>query len=331
MDIDDKRMEIDYRSILDIMSTWDVVVSGQVEEICPEGVYRLSSELGEDLILKDIGNIDAQLLTQLAFEREVLHHLQRAGLPVALPLLDSQGRTVVPWRDHYYTLSPRLPSDSATLMPADRDRLLCNYGATIAQMHRALITFPSDKLPDWIGHIDLASEVFDTGFPIILPYLHGKQAVHFQAIRADLHQTMPAALQHLPEQLIHRDCHAENLLSCSTEVTGIVDWDHLTVGPRILDLAYFAVQLAKRQVQNEEEMARWLDEFPLLLSGYEAESALLGEEKSAFPYALIAVPVLFAYWAIETGHSDDYIQIELETIAWLYRNLEVVRERVPTT
>jgi hypothetical protein len=96
-------------------------------------------------------------------------------------------------------------------------------------------------------------------------------------------------------------------------------------------VAYFAVQLAKRQVRNPAAMAQWLDDFPLLLAGYEAESTLLEEEKAAFPQVLIAVPVLFAYWAIETGHSDDYIQTELDTIAWLYRNLEIVRERVQVT
>jgi Ser/Thr protein kinase RdoA (MazF antagonist) len=139
---------------------------------------------------------------------------------------------------------------------------------------------------------------------------------------------MPTALQDLPQQLIHRDCHAENLLSCGTEVTGIVDWDHLTIGPRILDPAYFAVQLAKRRVRDPAAMAQWLDDFPLLLAGYGDESALLAEEMAAFPHVLIAVPVLFAYWAIETGHGDDYIRTELDTMAWLYRHLEGVRDRV---
>lgn len=328
MDIDGKRLETDYQSILDIMSSWNVVVSGPAEEIGPEGIYRLSSERGEDLILKDIGPVGDQLLRQLALEHEVLRHLQAAGLPVALPLPDRRGRTVVPWRVHFYTLSPCLPGDGGTLVSADRERLLRNYGAAIAEMHRALATFPPDRLPDWIGRIDLVSEVFDTGFPIILPYRQGKQAAHFQAICAELHRTMPAALQHLPEQLIHRDCHAENLLSCGTEVTGIVDWDHLTIGPRSLDVAYFAVQLAKRHVHNPVKMAQWLNDCTLLLAGYEAESSLLEEEKTAFPFLLIAVPILFAYWAIETSHSDDYIQTELDTITWLYNNLEVVRAQV---
>jgi Ser/Thr protein kinase RdoA (MazF antagonist) len=143
MDIDNKRLGIDYQSILDIMSAWDVAVSGQVEEICPEGIYRLSSERGEELILKDIGPVDGQLLSQLAFEHEVLRHLLDAGMPVALPLPDSQGQTVVPWRDHYYTLSPCLPSDNAALMPPEHDRLLRNYGTAIAHMHRATLSLPA--------------------------------------------------------------------------------------------------------------------------------------------------------------------------------------------
>jgi Ser/Thr protein kinase RdoA (MazF antagonist) len=325
---DYKRPATDNGSILDIVTAWDVPVSGQVEMICPEGIYRLSSERGDELILKEIGTFDDRSLGQLAFEYEVLLHLQAAGLPVAVPLPDRLGRLAVPWREHLYTLSPCLPNDGATLALAGRHRLLRNYGATIAQMHRALATFPQDRLPDWIGRVELASEVLDTGFPIILPYLEGRQAEEFQAMAAGLARTMPIAFKQLPQQLIHRDCHAENLLSCGTEVTGIVDWDHLTIGPRILDVAYFAVQLAKRQVRNPEAMARWLDDLPLLLAGYEAEIALLEEEKAAFPYVLVSVPVLFAYWAIETGHGDDYIQTELDTIAWLHRNLEEVRKRV---
>jgi Ser/Thr protein kinase RdoA (MazF antagonist) len=324
----DKRPGTDDESIFDILAAWDVTASGPVDMLRPEGIYRLSNERGDRLILKDIGRINDQIEGRLAFEYEVLLHLQSAGLPVAVPLPDAQGRIAVPWKEHYYTLSPSLPDDGGAVSPAGRDGLLRNYGATTAQMHRALATFPHDRLPDWIGHIELASEVLDTGFPIILPYLAGEQAAKFQAMRAGLARTMPTAFQDLPGQLIHRDCHAENLLSCGTVVTGIVDWDHLTIGPRILDVAYFAVQLAKRQVRDPAAMAQWLDDFPLLLAGYEAESALLEGEKSAFPYVLIAVPVLFAYWAIGTGHSDDYIQTELDTTAWLYHNLAVVRERV---
>lgn len=330
MSIDDTSNGPGPEGIANLLAFWDITTCGQTEELSPEGIYRLSTGRGDDLILNDLGPCDAQVLDRFAFEYKVLLHLQAAGLPVALPLADRQGRIAVPWQGHNYTLAPCLPNDGGVLAAPDRLQLLRNYGMTIARMHQALATFPREQISGWIEPIDLASEVVNTGLPIILSYLAGEQADRFQTIRSCLAQTMPAAFQGLPRQLIHRDCHAENLLSCGTQITGIIDWDHLTVGPRILDPAYFAVQLAKRQVRDPEAMARWLDDFPLLLAGYEAHSPLLAAEKAALAYVMIAVPILFAYWAIETGHSDDYVQTELDTLVWLYDNLEIVQTRVYT-
>jgi Ser/Thr protein kinase RdoA (MazF antagonist) len=331
MSIDDTSTGPGPEGVADLLDLWDVTASGRLEELSPEGIYRLMTGYGVALILNDLGPGDWQVLGRFGFEYIILRHLQAAGIPVALPLADRHGRIAVAWRGHNYTLSPCLPDDGGALTGPDRHLLLRNYGAAIARMHRALATFPQEDIRDWIEPIDLASEVFDTGFPIILPYLTGEQAGRFRAIRSALAQKMPAAFQGLTQQLIHRDCHAENLLSCGTQITGIVDWDHLAVGPRILDPAYFAVQLAKRQVRDPQAMARWLDEFPLLLAGYQAVSPLLESEKAALPYVMIAVPVLFAYWAIETGHSDDYIQTELDTLSWSYDNLEVIQRRVNTS
>jgi Ser/Thr protein kinase RdoA (MazF antagonist) len=191
-------------------------------------------------------------------------------------------------------------------------------------MHRALATFPQDRLTEQIGRNDLESEVFKIGLPIILPYLNGDQALSFQTMMATLSKPMKDAFMGLPEQLIHRDCHIGNLLSCGTEVTGIIDWDHLSLGPRILDLAYFAVQIAKRQIHEPDKMTQWLDEMPLVLQGYDQITPLLDQEKAALPYVMIAVPIFFTYWLIETGQFDS-VQIELDAAAWLYRNLDLIR------
>jgi Ser/Thr protein kinase RdoA (MazF antagonist) len=274
-----------------------------------------------------VGNTSSHEPQQLRLEYEVLLHVHEAGLPVALPLPDKQGRIAVPWGEQYYGLAPCLPDTGGELMPMDHDQLLCNYGRTIARMHRALATFPLHELGH-IGRTDLESEVFEIGVPIILRYLPGGQADAFQAIINDLTSGMRSAFRQLSEQLIHRDCHAGNLLSCGTEVSGIVDWDHLVIGPRVLDIAYFAVQLAKNDVHDSEKMAQWFHNLPLLLQGYECESPLLDEEKSAFPYVLISVPILFAYWAIDTNHDDSYIQTELDTVTWLHSQLDILRESV---
>lgn len=57
--------------------------------------------------------------------------------------------------------------------------------------------------------------------------------------------TSPRISTHRPPTSIHGDFHRGNLPVHDGEVSGIVDPDHLPIGPRIYDLAYFlANQLA---------------------------------------------------------------------------------------
>jgi len=314
--------------ISDIVAIWDVRVSGVVEEILPEVLFRFSSERGDDFVLKEVGGIDDSVLNRLEFEYEVIRHVHNSGLPVAVPLRDRQGRVAVAWEGHYYRLAPCLPSADGEVTGSARDLLFHNYGKTIAEMHLALAAFPRDKLDGRVERTVLESEVFDVGMPIITAYLSGRQEAGFRAMLADLAPAMRDALRGLPEQLIHRDCHAENLLSCGSEVTGIVDWDHLIVGPRVLDVAYFAVQAAKHDVRDATKMAQWFHDLPLLVQGYTSVSALSTEEQAVIPYVMIAVPVFFAHWAISAAMDTEYIRQELDAAAWLYDNLDTVQEAV---
>ena len=314
--------------IPDVVAIWDVVVYGAIEEILPEVLFRFSSECGDDLVLKAVGGIDDSVLNRLEFEYEVIQHVHNSGLPVAVPLRDRQGRIAVPWEEHYYRLSPCLPNADGEVTGLARDLLLHSYGETIAQMHLALAAFPHDKLEGGAERAVLESEVIDIGLPTITAYLTGRQEDSFRAMILDLEPAMRDAFRGLPEQLIHRDCHAENLLSCGSEVTGIVDWDHLIVGPRVLDVAYFAVQAAKHDVRDAAKMAQWFHDLPLLVQGYASVSHFSTEELMALPYVMIAVPVLFAHWAIDVAMDADYIQQELDAATWLYDNLDTIQKSV---
>jgi len=88
---------MDTHWISDLVAIWDVVVSGPVEAILPETVFRFSSERGEGFVLKKVGGIDDSRPDRLEFERELLLHVCTAGLPVAVPLRDRRGRIAVPW------------------------------------------------------------------------------------------------------------------------------------------------------------------------------------------------------------------------------------------
>ena len=310
------------------MAVWDVRVCGAVEEILSEVLFRFSSERGDDFVLKEVGAIDDSVLNRLKFEYEVILHVHRSGLSGAVPLRDGQGRIVVPWEGDYYRLSPCLPNADGELTGPPRDLLFHNYGKTIAEMHLTLAAFPHNKLEGRVERTALESEVFDIGLPIITAYLSGGQEDSFRAMIVDLEPVMRDAFRDLPEQLIHRDCHSENLLRCGSEVTGIVDWDHLIVGPRILDVVYFAVQTAKHNVRDAGKTAQWFHDLPLLVQGYASVSALSAEEQAAIPYVMIAVPIFSAHWAISAAKDVDHIQQELDAAAWLCHNLDTIPEAV---
>lgn len=311
---------------IEVLEAWGVVPSGPVEAMQPEGTFRIPTE-GGDLILTRSDPLDARTAEQVRLKHDVLQHLSRAGVPVAVPLPDRQGRIAVPQDGHTYTLSPRLPGQQGTSKPVDCDTLYRNYGVSIARMHRALATFPMEVIAGRAQREILVSRVFDDEIPRLTGNLTGTQAVRFCAMVDGIGEDMRAALEDLPEQLIHRDCHAGNLLSCGDEVTGIIDWDLLRVGARAFDLAYFCAELAKRHVGDPDTMAQWLHDIVLVLHSYDNVNRLSDSEKTAFPYVVVAELIIFTGWVVETAWTV-MLQTELAAMAWMYSNLSVIEERL---
>ncbi|MCJ7738479.1 MAG: phosphotransferase [Anaerolineae bacterium] len=314
---------------LEVLDAWNVTPSGPVEGIDPKGTFRIPMDGGDDLILTCIGGDDARTAEQAALEHGVLQHLDGSGLPVAVPLRDRQGRTAVPHGGCLYALVPRLRGSQGGSKPTDCDELYRSYGGTIARMHMALATFRSEPVALSARREALLPKVFDYGVPYLQGYLNGAEAGRLQAMMADVGEVMRQAFKELPEQLIHRDCHTGNLLSRGTAVTGIIDWDHLCVGVRVFDLAYFAAQLGKRHVGDPDTMVQWIRDVSLVLLGYHQECHLSDGERAAFVYVVIGVFIAFAGWEIEVGWVEA-LQTELDAMAWMYDNLGVIGDQVAT-
>src|SRR6185369_11375613 len=101
-------------------------------------------------------------------------------------------------------------------------------------------------------------------------------------------RAIQAALQGLPEQLIHRDCHPGNILVDGTRVIGFIDCDHLCLAPRLFDLAYYVVHHIKWQTDNDAGTRRVLASVPRLLEGYRARASLPPAEAASLPHAMLA-------------------------------------------
>lgn len=305
-----------------LLEAWRIEPAGPIEELVNGQVFRIPASGGYSLILKNVGENHPQKMRRLVFEHEVLLHVSEAGLPVAVPLLDRAGSEAVPWRQRLYTLTPDLQNYPQETYQYTRSKLFKNYGKAIARMHQALETFPKNNLAEKTWRNDLAEEVFVKGLPLLKNSPNPTMAKVAEMMSGDLHTEMEAAYACLPDQLIHRDCHRGNLLTCKHEVTGIIDWDHLSIGPRLLDVAYFATSEVHRRLQERDIMAHWHKELAWLLQGYHKEEPFSELEKNAFPAILLAIPFLFINWLVSINR-DYWIQVEV--LAWLANNLEEVQ------
>ena len=77
--------------LLEIVAAWDVGTVRKVAAIHPATVFEVERSNGAPLILKGIGLKNQQVTRRFEFEYDVLCHLDRAGVPVAVPILDRRG------------------------------------------------------------------------------------------------------------------------------------------------------------------------------------------------------------------------------------------------
>jgi Ser/Thr protein kinase RdoA (MazF antagonist) len=135
--------------------------------------------------------------------------------------------------------------------------------------------------------------------------------------------TIAAALRDLPEQLIHRDCHPGNILVQGTQVIGFIDCDHICIGTRIFDVAYYAVHHLKWVTDDEAATQRWLRNLPQLLHGYTSQQPLEAAEIAALSAAMMAYHLLLAHWFLR-GSKHESIALEMQALDWLDRNYDSI-------
>ena len=313
-----------HQEAVDVLKYWNVVPSGTLQQIHPERVYHVQTQNGEDLLLKDLGTDYSE--GRLALEFEVLQHLSTAQVPVAVPLLDKRGNPAVISGGHLFTLSPFLkPRGSAETV--SWEALCKTYGMAIGDLHIALASFPTEGLVRRTWRNDPIKESFENRIPSLQQFLQGDQAAWFKRIVGEMESEMKRALADLPEQLIHRDCHPGNVLTDVVEVIGFIDCDHFSIGPRILDLAYFVIHLVKWEVHDPDKTVGWLHYFPLVIQGYEQRSLLSSREKSALPYMIVYVLVMFAdfFYHLE---NEAAAKVELDALAFIHSHLDDIKRRV---
>lgn len=303
-----------------VLAHWDIPPVTSIASIHEKRPVFKITTVGPTFILKDIS--DAPNLTRLAFTRSVIAHVAHTGLRVPIALLSRSAQAVVSSQGRFYLLSEFIEAGEYPSEPERKAELFYSTGQAIATLHQALAAYPDQEVSRKTWREDLAGRVaeWSTALGDGLP---APQGTVVKRIGLERGAAIETALRGLPEQLIHRDCHPGNILVQGTRVIGFIDWDDLCIGPRLFDLAYYAVHHLKWVTDDESATKRWLTALPHLLTGYRAQQSLSPAEVAAFPAAMMAYHLLLAHWFMGLPQPAS-ITLELRALDWIHSHFDAI-------
>ncbi len=272
-------------------------------------VWLVATEDGTSLVLKDLGagaDLDA-VVAQTA----VSVHLAAAGVPVATPVPAPDGSPLVYSGARAFVLTRRLAVRDDRPPPFSA-AYWTEVGVEVARLHLALLTCA----------VDVASWTMDLPLRIgaeVLPELDRAVAAgRLEPVDAGASDRswLRQRLAGLPAQRIHGDLHGGNLLLDGSGVYGVVDFDHLPIGPRVYDLGYLAADIVKNGMREHDDLTTRLPWIAGLVRGYHAASPLTSEERAAIGAHMLATELLMVGVFVDGGASD-HLDLNARTCRWI--------------
>jgi Ser/Thr protein kinase RdoA (MazF antagonist) len=271
-------------------------------------------------MLKEIS--EAPNLTRLQFTHDVLTHVSTSGLQVPLPIPARSAQFAVNSQGRFYLLYKYIKADEYPNDPELMPELFYQTGQAIARLHEALASYPDKEVSYKTWYEDLAGRI-PGWISALSDGLPEPQAALVKRVGLERRVEIEGALRRLPEQLIHRDCHPGNILVQGTRVIGFIDCDHICLGPRLFDLAYYAVHHLKWVTDDKPATQRWLMNLPHLIRGYRSLQSLLPEEVVALPAAMMAYHLLLSHWYMGRMQWEP-IALELQALDWIHMHFDII-------
>lgn len=220
-----------------------------------------------DFLLKCRSGIDADT-ARVGFSHRVHRHLANRRFPVA-PLIESRrsGRFAVLRERRVYELTSFLRGE-----PFDRSPSLCaESGRTLAQFHRELLDLKTNWVP-LAGTCHGVPELRQSVDEAVSWFIRRERAAARRAdagvdpeSTAPLYDDMRDLARVLitryqsaadsvsyegfdtwPRTVVHADWHPGNLVFRGGQILAVIDLDSVRLAPRVIDLAYGALQFSVR-------------------------------------------------------------------------------------
>lgn len=280
------------REVPEFLAGWGVKTITSIEVLKPDRLFRIRDADGRDFALKCLPSDDKlNTAERLSLQHEILSHLFQSKVGVSVPIRHSSGKTWATDDSRIYVLSSWLDA-SGSMNDTNPHQLIPNWGRAVAELHVALSGLRTDdfKRRTW-RNVPLA-EVYEQCLPVLTDVVSAMGLADRLQVLHGLEGEMRSALDGLPEQVIHRDCHPENVVQNGNEVVGFVDCDHFSIGSPTHDIGYFLIRMVQWYYGVTTDGG--LDGVKMFLTGYHGVRQLVEREINALPYMMVYVLVLSA-------------------------------------
>ena len=244
-------------------------------------LYDTAWQVGDNYVLKVYQNSD-----MLERNLKILHILDEMHIPVGKMIPANDNAPYVICGNSFYFLSKRLSGSSIIRIDDARNTSLM-MGEIIAKLHKAFkqcenmhIFWKNSLLDEMNGWVKRNFE--DNSWN----YINKEEYEKTVSRLADIYDDLPV-------QLIHRDVHFGNFLFADGKFSGYIDFDLSQINIRIFDICYFLLGLLSEEEKFDMTEEVWYEFVKNVFAGYENILKLSEAEKTAVPYVMECIELLF--------------------------------------
>lgn len=278
--------DVDGERLSELLAAWPLQGPRQVERVATGSgnlSYRVATPTQTYFLRIYRGPLQRE---RVLYEHDVLKHVAQCGLSFAVPFPVStvHGSTLLELSSNGgQQLAALFPSIDGE-HPKDSDLATCYAaGAALAELDQALsrisIPAPPGVFPPFgrLGEIHPAIP----STPELLEHipLDSSQGSKISRIIAAVEGRVPSLYSTLPQQVVHRDLDATNVVIQEGRVVGVLDFEFVGLDLRALDLARSLTMFVASPWSDPAGM-QWVSAFA---EGYRQHVALAPEEIAALP------------------------------------------------
>ncbi len=312
----EEHVMVSHKKVTTILKAWGLEKES-VSDIYYEGTGNKNESavyVGSDYVLKFAANL-GKLKSHIAISKE----LENVGLYAATPVETLAGEEYIADGELYFCLTKRLPGQQMKLGSmyeegfGEKARFI---GEVIGQLSKALVNVEA-----LVEEADMYGSVVNWA----IPQLTGKLNVSEQVFR-DYKETFGALYEKLPKQVIHRDPNPGNII-LAKDKWGFIDFELSEKNVRIFDPCYAATAILSESFEegNEEKLAKWVQIYKNIITGYDDVVKLTKEEKQAIPYVVLSNQLLALAWFAGQEKFRELYETNKKMTEWMVSVFEELR------